>query len=121
MTLTKSITIIHNPKCSKSRRALALLAEHNVQPDIVEYLNTPLTSAMLSDLRQALNVADVRAMMRANEAVYADLNLDDERVDQDALIAAIIEHPILLQRPIVTDGRQAVIGRPPENVLSLLA
>jgi arsenate reductase len=120
MPKTDNITLIHNPKCSKSRQALALLVEHGVEANIFEYLSTPLTQTLLTDLKRALNIGDIRSMMRVNEAAYAEQRLDDPNLGENALATAIIANPILLQRPIVTNGRQAVIGRPPEKILSLI-
>lgn len=113
-----TLTIYHNPRCSKSRRTLALLQQRGVEPRIVEYLKTPPDAATLAKLAAALGGA--RAMLRKGEDEYAGLGLDDTRKSDAALIKAMREHPILIERPIVTDGRRAVIGRPPEAVLALL-
>jgi arsenate reductase len=114
-----AITLYHNPRCSKSRQTLALLREHNIEPEIVEYLKTPPNEATLRGLQGKLGV-DVRAMMRTNEVPYKELGLGRESVTETELLAAIAAHPILLQRPIAVCGEQALIGRPPENVLELL-
>lgn len=114
-----NITLYHNPRCSKSRQTLALLREHDIEPDIVEYLETPPNEATLRELQSMLGV-NVREMMRTNEAAYKELGLGRDSVTETELLAAIAAHPILLQRPIVVHGKRAVIGRPPENVLDLL-
>lgn len=107
-----SVTIYHNPSCSKSRQALAILTEGGVQPEIVEYLKTPLDTAALTALRDGMGV-EARAMMRTGEAVYKELGLKAE-TDEAKLIAAMAEHPILLERPVVAVAGKAVICRPPE-------
>ncbi len=114
----KKITLYHNPRCSKSRNAKALLEEQGVELSIIEYLKTPPGVAELKTLARQLQVP-VREMMRSNENIYRELQLDKTTSDE-ALFEAIAEHPILLQRPIAVAGRRAIIGRPPENVLELL-
>jgi arsenate reductase len=113
-----TLTIYHNPRCSKSRQTLALLQEKGVEPRIVEYLKTPPDIATLAKLATA--VGGARAMLRKGEAEYAALKLDDPKKSEQALLKAMHEHPILIERPIVTDGKRAKIGRPPEAVLALL-
>jgi arsenate reductase len=112
------LTIYHNPRCSKSRQTLALLEQAGADFQIVTYLQDPLTQDGLRALRDQLGVG-TREMMRRGEAVYKELALGDEQ-DEEALLAAIAAHPILLERPVVSDGTKAVIGRPPENVEKLL-
>ncbi|VVE66038.1 arsenate reductase (glutaredoxin) [Pandoraea anapnoica] len=115
------ITVYHNPRCSKSREALALVegspAGHDLQ--IVEYLKTPPTLAELKRLHQLLGMP-VREMIRSNETEFAELGLGDTALSDDALLAAVARHPKLLQRPIVVNGNKAVIARPPELVSSVL-
>jgi len=114
----KKITLYHNPRCSKSRSAKALLEEHGAEFSIVEYLKTPPDVEQLKALAGKLRLP-VREMLRTNESIYRELQLD--RVDsEEALFKAVAEHPILLQRPIAVAGNNAVIGRPPENVLELI-
>jgi len=110
-----SVTIYHNPKCSKSRKTLELLRERNVAPVIVEYLATPPDGATLGEILALLGKRP-RELMRTGEPVYTELGLDDPAVDDAALIAAMTEHPILIERPIVVANGAAVIGRPPENI-----
>ena len=113
------VTLYHNPRCSKSRQALELLRGSNVEPEIVEYLKTPPSVAELDRILKLLDM-EPRALMRRKESVYKDLALDDESLDRHSLLQAMVEHPILIERPIaVTDGR-AALGRPPENVLDVL-
>ncbi|MGH8127571.1 MAG: arsenate reductase (glutaredoxin) [Gammaproteobacteria bacterium] len=112
------ITLYHNPRCSKSRAALALLEEGGDDIRVIEYLKTPPTAEQLERLAAQLNVP-IREMMRSNEAVYKELGLGDAACNDDDLLSAIAKHPILLQRPIAVAGKRAVIGRPPEKVLEL--
>ena len=114
-----SVTIYHNPRCSKSRRTLALLQERGVQPKIVEYLKEPPSADELDSLLKKLGV-EPRDAMRKKEAPYKDKNLSNETLSRDQLIAAIVADPILLERPIVVSGSKAAIGRPPESVLEII-
>ncbi len=113
------IRLYHNPRCSKSREALALLRERGVQPQVVEYLKQPLSAAQIERLLLQLGL-EPRALMRRGEAVYKELNLDDPALSRKALIDAMAQQPILIERPIAVRGERAVIGRPPERVLDLL-
>jgi arsenate reductase len=112
--------IFHNPRCSKSRQTLARLQDAGIAPTVVEYLTDPPTAQRLREVLKLLGFSDARQLMRTTEPIYASLGL--ARVtDQAALIAAMVEHPILIERPIVIkDGKRAVVGRPPENVDPLL-
>lgn len=115
-----AVTIYHNPRCSKSRQTLALLRDRGVEPEIVEYLETPPSAAEIARILGALGLAP-RELMRRKEAAYKDNGLDDAGLSDDRLIAAMVAHPILIERPIVVaeDGR-AALGRPPEAVLEIL-
>jgi arsenate reductase len=113
------VTIYHNPRCSKSRNALALLRDNGVEPTIIEYLKTPPDGAQLADILTKLNLRP-RDMMRRKEVLYRDLNLDDDSVSDDQLCAAMVANPILIERPIVLIGDRGIIGRPPEDVLTIL-
>ena len=113
-----SVTIYHNPRCSKSRQALAILTDGGAAPTVVEYLKSPLTADELTALRDLMGV-EARAMMRTGEAVYKEQGLADEN-DEAKLIAAMAAHPILLERPLVTDGKKAAICRPPEKAEAFL-
>lgn len=108
-------TIYHNPKCSKSREALKLLQSHHIQPVIVEYLKHPLSFEQLKKLRSHFDLND---FVRSNEPIFKELKLSLD--DEDAILHAMTETPILMQRSIVTYGEHAVIGRPIENVLNLI-
>ena len=115
-----SVTILHNPRCSKSRQTLALLQERGVNPTVIEYLKSPLTADELKDLYSKLNVTSVRDMMRTKEDAYKSAHLDAQDITDDALFRAMAETPKLLERPVVICGDKARIGRPPENVLDIL-
>jgi arsenate reductase len=115
-----TVTIYHNPRCSKSRETLALLQERGLAPKIVAYLEQPPSPAEIRDLLNLLGLDDARALMRKGEAEYKELGLDNPALGQDALIAAMASHPRLIERPIVVNGRQATLGRPPEKVLAIL-
>ena len=114
-----TVTIYHNPRCSKSRATLALLQENGVEPEIIEYLKTPPDAATLKSILADLDFQP-RDLMRKKEAPYAENNLGDAGVSDAALIQAMIDNPILIERPIVRTGGQSRIGRPPESVLEIL-
>ena len=114
-----SVTIYHNPRCSKSRETLSLLRDQGVEPEIVEYLKDPPNAQVLSDLLNQLGL-EPRALMRRKEAEYAELGLDDPALSREALIEAMVTHPRLIERPIVVKGGKAVLGRPPQAVLEIL-
>ena len=112
------VTIWHNPRCSKSRQTLSLLRDNGVEPQIVEYLKDEPSEADIRDALAKLGIAP-RALMRTGEAVYKELGLKDVS-DDDALIKAMVTHPILIERPVVLNGDKAALGRPPEDVLKIL-
>lgn len=112
-------TIYHNPRCSKSRAALALLQERGIAPRVVLYLEQAPSAADIATLLSKLGLDDARALMRRGEDEYQALGLDAASLSQEALIAAMVEHPRLIERPVVVHGERAVIGRPPEKVLEL--
>lgn len=114
-----AVTLYHNPRCSKSRATLALLAERDIDFNVVEYLQQPLGVDALKVLATKLDVG-IRDFMRSGEADYEELNLADPSIGDDELLAAMAAHPILMQRPIVVNGDQARIGRPPEAVLEIV-
>ena len=114
-----AVTIYHNPRCSKSRQTLALLREHGIEPDIVEYLKTPPTAGELKRIIDLLGVSP-RELMRTGETEFKANNLADESHDDHTLIEAMCDYPRLIQRPIVIADQQARIGRPPESVLEIL-
>jgi arsenate reductase len=114
-----TITIYHNPRCSKSRQTLALLEERGFRPKIVLYLDNPPTEKELQKILKGLGKKP-RDVMRKKEAPFKALNLGEESLDEAALIRAMVENPILIERPIVVKGNKAAIGRPPEAVLEIL-
>ncbi len=111
--------IYHNPRCSKSRQTLAILNEKGVKLEVYEYLKDAPSEIDIYGLIRMLGFTSVRALMRTGETIYKDLHLKDVD-DDDILVKAMAEHPILIERPILIRGNKAVIGRPPENVLALL-
>ncbi|ENM3736909.1 arsenate reductase (glutaredoxin) [Vibrio cholerae] len=115
-----SVVIYHNPKCSKSRETLALLENQGIAPQVIKYLETSPSVEELKRLYQQLGLNEVRAMMRYKEELYKELNLGDSQLSDDALFAAMAEHPKLIERPIVVCNGQARHGRPPEQVLEIL-
>ena len=114
-----SVTIYHNPRCSKSRQTLALLEKKGLKPRIVHYLETPPDAAELKAVLVKLGLSP-RDIIRRGEAVYKELGLADPALGDNALITALTGHPELIERPIVVKGDKAAIGRPPEAVLSIL-
>lgn len=113
------LTLYHNPRCSKSRGALELLEARGLTPNVVRYLENPLNAAQIKALLGKLGIS-VRQLLRTGEDEYKMLQLADDSLSEDQLIAAIAEHPKLMERPILESGAKAVIGRPPENILELL-
>jgi arsenate reductase len=112
-----NVTIYHNPRCSKSRAALALLQDKGVSPEIVEYLNAPPSADELKRILATLGMKP-RELLRTKEA--KDAGLDDPNLSDDALIAGMVANPIVIERPIVISGGEARIGRPPESVLEIV-
>ena len=111
-------TIYHNPSCSKSRATLARLTERGIEPQIIEYLKTPPTSAELSAIIAALGLKPEQLVRKGEEIYkshYAGKTLTDSQ-----WIDAMVKHPVLIERPILLRGERAVLGRPPENVEQLL-
>ncbi|MCE8031738.1 MAG: arsenate reductase (glutaredoxin) [Halomonas sp.] len=113
-----AITLYHNPRCSKSRQALALLEEHGAEVNIRRYLDEPLDEEELRDLMSRLD-ADGERLVRTQEPEWQEVDETDLQ-DQEQVIRAILSHPKLMERPIADDGKRAVIGRPPEDVLALI-
>ena len=114
-----AVTIYHNPRCSKSRQTLVLLQDRGIEPKVVEYLQDTPDDATLDDFLRKLGL-EPRDLMRRKEAPYKELGLDDPGLSREALIAAMVAHPILIERPIVVKGKKVALGRPPENVLDIL-
>ncbi len=114
-----NVKIYHNPRCGKSRQTLQLIQEQGIEPEIIEYLKTPPSVQELDDILQKLGM-EPRELMRKKEAEYKANNLDDAALDRQALIQAMVNNPILIERPIVIAGGKAAVGRPPEAVLAIL-
>jgi arsenate reductase len=112
-------TIYHNPRCSKSRQTLQLLVDHGVEPEIVLYLETPLNAAQLRQLLSKLGMTP-RDLLRKGETAYKEGGLADSSWSDSQLITAMVTEPKLIERPVIVKGERAVLGRPPENILSLL-
>lgn len=114
-----SVAIIyHNPRCGKSRQTLALLNEHNIDTNIVEYLKVPLDDLQLTELIKMLGI-DPIALVRKGEKVFKEEYKGKELTDEQ-WVAAMVKHPILIERPIVVHKGKAIVGRPPENVLQII-
>jgi arsenate reductase len=114
------ITLYHNPRCSKSRQALALLQELGIAPAVRLYLQDPLNEKELHHLLKQLDIAP-RALMRDSDPLYRELNLANADLSDEVLVQQLAANPSLLQRPIAVSDSQAIVARPPELVLELLA
>ena len=114
-----TVTIYHNPRCSKSRQTLALLQERGLDLEIIEYLKKPPNAKTLDTLLKKLSL-EPRELMRRKEAPYSELSLDEDALDRKFLIHAMIKNPILIERPIVIANNQVRLGRPLEKVLEIL-
>lgn len=114
-----TVTIYHNPRCSKSRQALSLLRERGIEPETVLYLSRPPDAEELRRIIETLGIGP-RELLRKNEKEYRALGLDRPDVDPEDLIEAMAAHPRLIQRPIVIKAGRGVIGRPPERLLDIL-
>ncbi|UVL55158.1 arsenate reductase (glutaredoxin) [Pseudomonas sp. B21-035] len=113
------LTLYHNPRCSKSRGALELLEARGLAPTVVRYLETPPTAGELKALLGKLGIS-ARQLLRSGEDEYKTLNLADASLSEAKLIEAMVQHPKLIERPILIAGDKAAIGRPPEKVLEIL-
>lgn len=117
--MTSAVKIFHNPGCSKCRQAMQLLESNGVTPDIIEYLKQPPSYGELAETLDLLGL-EPRELIRSHEKPYRENKLDDPDLSREHLIRAMIENPILIERPIVVHDGKAVIGRPPEKVLDIL-
>ena len=115
-----SVVIYHNPRCSKSHETLELLENQGFQPIVELYLQKQYSIDELQSIAKKLGIDDVRQMMRTKDDLYKSLNLDNLELSQAELLKAMSEHSALIERPIVINGNQAKIGRPPESVLEIL-
>ena len=114
----ETITIWHNPRCSKSRDSFNLLEERGIEAEVVKYLEEVPSKEALESVLKMLNLS-ARELMRTKESIYKELNLKDIE-SEEALIEAMVAHPKLIERPIVIKGNRAVIGRPIEKVMELI-
>ena len=114
-----SVTLYHNPKCSKSRQTLELLGEKGITPTIIEYLKNPPTAEKLKEILSQLGISP-RDLMRKKENEYEELELANPSLSNKDLIDSMVEHPILIERPILVANGKAALGRPPEQVLDIL-
>ena len=117
--MSKNVSIFYNPKCSKCRLTMDILNDKGIDATVVEYLSTPPDKATLIEVLSLLGV-EPRELMRKHEAPYKNNNLDNPDLSRDQLIQAMIDNPILIERPIIINGNKATIGRPPEKVLDIL-
>ena len=117
--MANTVTLYHNPRCSKSRQTLELLEQQAITPTVVNYLDTPPDAVTLTAMLKMLGL-EPRELMRKGEAEYTELKLDNTELSREQLIQAMIENPRLIERPIVIKGNKAVLGRPPEQVLTIL-
>jgi len=113
------VSIYHNPKCAKSREALKLLEARGIAPVVIDYLRHPPTTREIGNLLALLGITP-RELLRTKEEEYKKFGLDNPKLPDKAILAALVEHPKLMERPIVVSGKKAAIGRPPENVLKIL-
>lgn len=114
-----SVRIYHNSRCSKSRGTLELLQARGIEPEVVNYLDTPPSVDELRTLLRMLGMTP-RQLLRTGEADYKEQGLDDPALGDEALLKAMVAHPKLIERPIVVADGKAAIGRPPEAVLAIL-
>ncbi len=117
--MSKKVRIFFNPECSKCRLTMDILNDKGLDASVVEYLKSPPSSAELSEVLNLLGI-EPRDLMRKHEKPYKENNLDNTELSREQLIQAMVEHPILIERPIVINGKKAIIGRPPERVLDIL-
>lgn len=117
--MSDEVRIFYNPKCSKCRLTMDILKNKGITASVVEYLNTPPDSAELSHILDTLGL-EPRDLMRKHEVPYKENNLDNPNLSREQLIQAMIDQPVLIERPIIINGNKATIGRPPEKVLDIL-
>lgn len=114
-----TIRIYHNPRCSKSRETLKLIQDAGIEPEVINYLDSPPSTHELGQILEKLGI-EPRDLMRKGESVYKELGLASRELSRQEAIQLLHEYPKLIERPIVVRGDRAVLGRPPENVLELL-
>lgn len=113
------VKIYHNPRCSKSRQTLDLLRQRGIEPEIIEYLQDPPDAGTLREIIGMLEISP-RQLLRTGEEEYRALGLDAQEFDDERIIEAMVEHPRLMERPIVVTGGKARLGRPPERVEEII-
>ena len=113
------VTILHNPRCSKSRQSLELLTNNGVNAQVILYLQDPPTSSEIKNILKKLNLSPSE-ILRRGETRFKELAISLEDIDDDQLITLMVENPILIERPIIFNETKAVIGRPPENTLDII-
>ncbi len=113
-------TIYHNPRCSKSRQTMQLLQDNGIEAKSIDYLKNPPNHTTLKHILGMLGLKP-RELMRHKETLYRELGLDSMELSDEALIDAMVKHPILIERPIVIRNNQAALGRPPEKILEILS
>ncbi len=112
-----NVSIYHNPRCSKSRTTLELLEEAGLKPKVILYLETPPS---VEEMKQLLKMLGMKASELVRKKEAADANIDPSALDEDAMIAAMLRHPAMIERPIVVCDGKAALGRPPEQVLKII-
>ena len=117
--MSDKVRIFYNPKCSKCRLTMDILDDKGIDTTVVEYLNTPPNKVELNEVLNLLGI-EPRDLIRKHEAPYKENNLDNPDLSREQLIQAMIDNPILIERPIIINGNKATIGRPPEKVLDIL-
>lgn len=117
--MSDKVRIFYNPKCSKCRQTMAILDNKGIKPSVVEYLKTPPSRNELDTILNLLAI-EPRQLMRTHEAPYKENRLDNADLSREQLIQAMVDNPVLIERPIVISGNKATIGRPPEKILDII-
>ena len=114
-----TVTIYHNPSCSKSRQTLEIIKNKGIEPIIIEYLKVSPTKDKIKEILTILDYAP-RDLMRKKESIYTEYKLENSSLSNDVLINFMVKNPILIERPIIICNNKIAIGRPPEKVLDIL-
>jgi len=117
--MSEKIRLFYNQNCSKCRLTMDILKDKGSDITVINYLNSPPTSTELSEVLELLGI-EPRDLMRKHETPYKENNFDNPALSRKQLIQAMVDHPILIERPIIINGKKATIGRPPEKVLDIL-
>lgn len=115
-----AIDFYHNPRCTTSRKALKMLRDKGIEPNIIEYLKTPPDEAKLGRILKMLKMTPRELIRKREKAAIKEAGVDDEALDDTAVIKAMVANPILIERPIIVSGRKAALGRPAEKVLDVV-